>query len=101
MTNARVSPKLVLGTGIALLAAWAASFALSYVALGAAAIPLALGIAAVKALLVLVFFMELAHERASIRLTLISAFALLSILLGLTVADVLTRERNVSIEDVR
>lgn len=101
MTNARVSAKLILFTGAALLTAWAASFGLSYVSLGAAAIPVALAIAVVKAVLVVLFFMELVHERASIRLTLVTALALVTILVGLTVADVLTRERSVTTGESR
>lgn len=84
-------PKVVLRTGGALLALWALSFALSYVHLGSAALPVALGIAAVKAALVVMFFMELLHERFSVKLTLLAAGALLGILIILVVADIGTR----------
>ena len=85
-------PRVVVRTGAALFALWALSFALSYVHLGAAAIPVALGIAAIKAALVVAFFMELLHGTLSMKLTLLAAGALLALLIGLMVADILTRE---------
>jgi cytochrome c oxidase subunit 4 len=68
------------------------SFWLSFLRLGAAALPVALGIAALKAAIVVVLFMELAKERASLQLAALSAIVMLLLLVGLTVADVLTRE---------
>jgi cytochrome c oxidase subunit 4 len=85
-------PRVVVRTGAALFALWALSFALSYVHLGSAALPLALTIAAIKAALVVLFFMELLHESLSMKLALLSAGALLAVLIGLVVADVATRE---------
>jgi cytochrome c oxidase subunit 4 len=85
-------PNVVTRTGGALLGLWVLSFALSYVHLGAAALPVALVIAVVKAALVIMFFMELLRESLSMKLTLLAAGGLLSILIGLMVADVVTRE---------
>ncbi|MBX3200913.1 MAG: cytochrome C oxidase subunit IV family protein [Labilithrix sp.] len=85
-------PKTVTRTAIALFVLWAASFALSYVHLGAASLLVALAIAAVKAALVVLFFMELLGESLSMKLTLAAAGALLAVLVGLMVADVATRE---------
>ena len=79
-------------TAAALFALWLASFALSYVHLGAAAIPVAFGIAAIKAVLVVLFFMELAAERLPMKLPILSAIALLATLVGLLVADIVTRD---------
>ena len=85
-------PKIVVRTGGALIALWLLSFALSYVHLGAAALPVAIGIAAVKAALVAAFFMELLHGSLSMKLAMLSAAALLATLIGLLVADIVTRE---------
>jgi cytochrome c oxidase subunit 4 len=83
--------RAVLVTGAALLALWAASFALSYVSLGGWALPVAIAIAVVKAVLVALVFMELLHESLSIKLTILAALALLLTLIGLMVADIATR----------
>lgn len=85
-------PKVVVRTGGALFGLWALSFGLSYVHLGHAALPVALAIAAIKAALVVMFFMELLHERLSMKLPLFAAGALLALLIGLVVADLETRE---------
>jgi len=76
----------------ALLALWALSFGLSYADLGRVALPIALAIAVTKALLVVLFFMELLHERASMKVALVAALVLAATLIGLMVADVATRE---------
>lgn len=91
MSAERVSLRAVVRTGVALLVLWGASFALSYVPLGEASLPVALGIAAVKAALVGLFFMELVAETFSIKVTMLSAGALVAVLIGLMVADVATR----------
>ena len=85
-------PRVVVRTGAALFALWALSFALSYVHLGAAALPVAMVIAAVKAALVVAFFMELLHGTLSMKLTLLAAGGLLALLIGLVVADIVSRE---------
>ena len=92
MSASPSSVKKVLLNGAALLALWAVSFALSFVSLGAAALPVAIAIAAVKALLVVVFFMELARETLSIKLTLLAAGALGVLLGSLMIADIVTRD---------
>lgn len=83
--------KAVLATGGALLTLWVASFALSYVSLGAWALPVALAIAAAKALFVVLVFMELLRESLSIKMTILAAVALLLTLIALMVADIATR----------
>lgn len=85
-------PKVVTRTGSALLALWVLSFGLSYAPLGALSLPIALAIAVTKAALVVMFFMELVRESLSMKLTLLAAGGLLAILIGLMVADVVTRE---------
>jgi cytochrome c oxidase subunit IV len=85
-------PRVVVRTGVALFALWALSFLLSYVHLGAAALPVALGIAAVKAVLVILFFMELLAEGFAMKLPLVAAGALLAVLIGGLVADIAVRD---------
>ena len=79
------------GTWIALMALAGLSLVLSFVQLGALQLPIAMIIAGVKAVLVALVFMELGRERTSARFTLVTGAALLATLLGLMVADVLTR----------
>ena len=92
MSSTTAFPRVIVRTGGALMALWILSFALSYVHLGAAALPVAIGIAAVKAALVVAFFMELVHASLSMKLTLLAAAGLLATLIGLLVADIATRE---------
>lgn len=92
MSTTRVSLKATLVTGAAVLFLWAASFALSFVPLGGAALPVALAIAALKAVLVALFFMELARESLSIKMTMMAALSLAVLLGGLMIADIVTRD---------
>ncbi len=96
MTNhpatAGVSLRAVLLTGVVVLVLWALSFALSFVALGSAAMPVALVIAAIKAGLVALVFMELAREALSIKLTLVTAVVLALTLGAFMLADIATRD---------
>jgi cytochrome c oxidase subunit 4 len=92
MTRTHVSIKAVLVTGVAVLALWASSFGASYLPLGAASLPVALAIAALKAVLVALFFMELVRESLSVKMTMFSAFALTATLIGFMVADIVTRD---------
>jgi cytochrome c oxidase subunit IV len=92
MTRTHVPLKTVLLTGVAVLALWAVSFAVSYLPLGAASLPVALVIAAMKALLVALFFMELVREALSVKLTMVAAFALTATLIGFMLADIATRD---------
>ena len=92
MSTQGVSLRAVHRTALGLFALWAASWAVSYVHLGAAALPVALLIAGAKAVLVVLFFMELAAEPFTVRATAIVATSLLTILVLLTVLDVVTRD---------
>jgi cytochrome c oxidase subunit 4 len=86
-----ISQRTTLLTLLALLGLTAASFAISYVHLGALNIPVALAIACVKAALVVTVFMELAVEKLSVKLSLVMGFVFVVLLVGLMVADVATR----------
>ncbi len=80
-------------TWIALLALTGASFGLSYVHLGTLGVPVAIVIAAIKATLVVLVFMELAVERFSIKVTIVVGFVFVALLVGLMAGDVATRPR--------
>lgn len=84
--------RAIAGTGAALLLLWGASFALSYVDAGPFALALALGIAVVKAAVVMVVFMEFWRSSMSVKLAFFAAIALLAALIGLMIADVETRD---------
>ncbi|MEO6420286.1 MAG: cytochrome C oxidase subunit IV family protein [Polyangiaceae bacterium] len=78
-------------TAVALLVLWLASFGASYLHLGALALPVALLIAGAKVILVTLFFMELAVERFQMAATVLTAFTLIMLLIGLMVGDIRTR----------
>ena len=80
-------------TGSLLLALAAGSYGLSFVKLGMLGLPIALAIAACKALTVVFVFMEFAELSASAKLAAGAALLMFLLLLGLMVADVVTRER--------
>jgi cytochrome c oxidase subunit 4 len=86
-----ISARTTLLTFLALLGLTAASYAISYVHLGALNVPVALFIAVVKATLVVSIFMELAVEKFTVKLSLVMGFVFVVLLIGLMVADVATR----------
>jgi cytochrome c oxidase subunit 4 len=88
-----ISPGATLATWIALLALTGGSFALSYVHLGGLNIPVAIAIAALKATLVILIFMELVLERFSVKVTIVVGFLFVALLVGLMAGDVATRPR--------
>jgi cytochrome c oxidase subunit 4 len=78
-------------TALAVLLLWGTSWALSYVDLGAWSLVVAFLIAAAKATLVVLFFMEIVLERVSIHATLVTGLAMVFLLIFFMVADVKTR----------
>jgi cytochrome c oxidase subunit 4 len=90
----RLTGRSVVVAGIALMALWAASWALSYVHLGSWSFALALSIALVKAIVVALVFMELIEAPASSNAALIAAVALMAVLFTLTLLDIRTRARE-------
>jgi len=86
--SAHPSIRSVHVTTAALLALWGVSWALSYLDLG---VGVALAIAAVKAVLVVLVFMELAVERFSAQATAITAGVMVAVFVTLTLLDVLRR----------
>jgi cytochrome c oxidase subunit 4 len=91
--NTQVTHRTVLVVALALFALWGTSWALSYVDLGHFALPVAITIAAAKAVLVALFFMELVSERFTVRVPVIVAGLLIALMIGLMAADIATRFR--------
>jgi cytochrome c oxidase subunit 4 len=89
--SAETSARGLLLTLVALLLLAAFSLAMRFAHLGALSYPVGLGVAAIKAVLVVVFFMEILTERATTRLAFAACLSLFALLLALVVADVLTR----------
>jgi cytochrome c oxidase subunit 4 len=85
------SARGLLLTWAALMALAALSFALRFAHLGKLGMAVALAIAAVKAVLVGLVFMELAFERASIRLAFAAGILTIVVMLALMIGDVVTR----------
>jgi cytochrome c oxidase subunit IV len=78
-------------TWAALMTLAAMSLALRFAHLGRLGMVAALAIAAVKAVLVGLVFMELAFEKASIRLAFAAGLVMIAVMLTLMVGDVVTR----------
>jgi cytochrome c oxidase subunit 4 len=75
----------------ALLLLAGASLALRFANLGDAGFPVAMAIAVVKAVLVAIFFMEIAAEKPSIGLAFATGIAFVAILVVFVVTDIVTR----------
>jgi len=75
----------------ALLALLLASAGMALLPLGVFNTLSALGISAIKTLLVMAFFMRLRRGPPLLRMAAAAGFAWLAVLIGMTVADVLTR----------
>jgi cytochrome c oxidase subunit 4 len=82
------SPLLVFGL---LLALAGLSYGASFLSLGAMRVPIALVIALLKAVLVAAFFMELAVQRPTNRLVVVTSLLLVVTLIVLMVTDELFR----------
>ena len=76
---------------LALLVLAGLSLALRFAHLGNLGMPVAMGIALVKAVLVAMIFMELAFERPSIRFAFAAGLVMIAVMLSLMIADVVTR----------
>lgn len=78
-------------TALALMVLLAVTAWSGYLPLGRYSFPLAIAIATMKAVLILLFFMELKFEQGLVRLVAGTTFAWLSILFVLSLTDYLTR----------
>ena len=85
------SAKSLVAVGAAAIALVGLSWAGAQVDLGSWAMPVALGIAGVKAFLILWFFMELGEMRTSVRVAALVSAVLFVLLVGLSTTDVATR----------
>jgi cytochrome c oxidase subunit 4 len=83
--------RLYLAVFAALLVLTVLTVAVSYVDLGPASVVMALTIACTKALLVLLYFMHLRDSPGLVWLVALGGFFWLSILIVLTMSDVMTR----------
>jgi cytochrome c oxidase subunit 4 len=90
-TTAATVPRLYLAVFLALLALTALTILVSYVDLGPVSAPLALLIAAVKATLVILYFMHLREASPLIWVAAGGGFFWLAIMIVLTMSDVATR----------
>ena len=81
-------------TWLALLALLATTFALAHVPMGHGNVAASLAIAALKALLVALFFMHLRRASTLVVLFAIAAFVWLALLYGLSATDYATRAVN-------
>jgi cytochrome c oxidase subunit 4 len=87
----RVTGGVIVATFVTLMLLALLSFLLSYAHLGRLAVVVALVIAAVKAALVALFFMELVAEKFTVRIAIVTGIAWLFLLIGFMVADIGTR----------
>jgi cytochrome c oxidase subunit IV len=89
--HARVNRRSFFLVFVALIVLGGLSYGLSFVRLGALSVPVALSISVIKVSLVAVFFMELVAEQFVNRFVVVAALVMLSTLIVLMAADVLTR----------
>jgi cytochrome c oxidase subunit 4 len=89
--NASSHHRSVVAVALVLLALWAASWGLSYAHLGRWSFAIAVSIAAAKAVLVALFFMELVAARFTVRVTVLAAGGLVATMIALMAADIATR----------
>lgn len=87
----RLSARSATIAGGVLMALWASSWALSYLHLGSWSFPVALSIALLKAVVVVLFFMELLEAPASSAVAVLTAAALIAVLVTFTLLDIHTR----------
>jgi cytochrome c oxidase subunit 4 len=92
MAHPTVSPRTYLLVFVALIALTGTTYLLALQHLGGWEVPVALGIAATKTVLVGLFFMHLLHSNRLTWLVVATGFLFLGILLALTGADYGTRD---------
>jgi cytochrome c oxidase subunit 4 len=91
MTEHIVSKKTYALIFAILLLLTAVTTATGYVDLGRMNVVVALAIAAIKGVLVVLFFMHLAYSRRLTQLTIVAALMWLTLLIALTLADIWSR----------
>jgi cytochrome c oxidase subunit 4 len=97
-----VSGRLVLRCWLALIVLHALTTGSAFIPLGAANLFVSLGIAVTKALIVLLFFMELKASSALVRVFAAAGFFWLMIMIALTTADYTHRtDQRVPLDQLR
>jgi cytochrome c oxidase subunit IV len=86
-----VSLTATLVTGVALIALWITSWAVSGLELGAWSLVIAISIAALKAALVILLFMEIIVEKTSVHVALAAGAFMIALMITFMVLDVQTR----------
>ena len=91
MSEHEIGAKVYARTWLALIALGALSLGIAELSLGAWSVPLALLIAALKALLIGLFFMHLIRAQAVFRIAVLTAVSFIALLALLMAADIATR----------
>jgi cytochrome c oxidase subunit 4 len=91
MAEQRVPVRLYVAVFVALLALTALTVVAAYAELGALSVPVAVGIAVLKASLVVLYFMHLRYETRLVMLWAASGLVFLVILVAITVGEVMGR----------
>jgi cytochrome c oxidase subunit 4 len=91
MVSKTIGVRAYVATAAALLALTGLTIGIAFLPLGSFHTPVALGIAAIKAALVATIFMHLRVESSTSRLAAVVGLVWLTILLGGTLDDVVTR----------
>ncbi|HUN84582.1 MAG TPA: cytochrome C oxidase subunit IV family protein [Terracidiphilus sp.] len=86
-----VSPKVYAAVGLSLLALTATTVAASYVEMYVFNVVVALGIAVIKMMLVVLFFMHVKYSPKLTKLTAAAGLFMFLVLVGMTLADYFTR----------
>ena len=94
MSEHIVPPKIYVGIFASLMVLTAATVGAAYVNLGRMNIVIALGIASLKATLVVLYFMHARYSPKRTQLVIICSIFWLAIMLALTLSDYSTRQRE-------
>jgi cytochrome c oxidase subunit IV len=86
--------KMFIGVWVALLVATGLTVLIATINLGAFSAPIALIIATIKAILVILFFMEIKYQTKMTLTVVLAAFFFLALLLCLTMSDYISRAWN-------
>lgn len=86
-----VSPRVYVAVGVALLILTGTTVGVSYIDLGVFNAVAALGIAVIKMMLVVLFFMHVKYSPKLTKLTALAGIFVFMVLVGMTLADYMTR----------
>jgi len=91
MSDSRIGAKTYWLTWVGLIVLTVTTFALSYVDLGAAEMPVAMGIAVVKTTLVTLFFMHLIESSFGYRFIMLLGVLFIMVMMSFTLLDLVAR----------